>query len=74
MLSVLLLVTGVVVTAAPSVMAIIGRPLTPVSVAGVARRSVRRNAAYNYYNAPAYVPAPAYAPAPAYVPVPVPVH
>ena len=30
------------ITVAPTVMAIVGRPLTPVSVAGVARRSVRR--------------------------------
>jgi hypothetical protein len=29
-------------TIAPDVMAIVGRPLTPVSVAGVARRSIRR--------------------------------
>jgi hypothetical protein len=31
---------------ADEVFAVIGRPLTPVSVAGVARRSVRRNAYY----------------------------
>jgi hypothetical protein len=31
------------ITIAPEVMAIVGRPLTPVSVAGVARRSVRRS-------------------------------
>lgn len=41
-LSVFLAVTGLIVTVAPSVMAVIGRPATPVSVAGVARRSVRR--------------------------------
>ena len=29
--------------AAAEVMAVVGRPATPVSVAGVARRSVRRN-------------------------------
>jgi hypothetical protein len=37
---------GVTLVAAQDVLAIIGRPLTPVSVAGVARRSVRRNAYY----------------------------
>jgi len=31
------------ITIAPEVLAIVGRPLTPVSVAGVARRTVRRN-------------------------------
>ena len=31
---------------ADEALAVIGRPLTPVSVAGVARRSVRRNAYY----------------------------
>jgi hypothetical protein len=39
---VLVAVSGLVVTVAPSVMAVVGAPLTPVSVAGVARRSVRR--------------------------------
>jgi hypothetical protein len=41
-LRILVAVTGLVVTVAPSVLAIVGRPATPVSVAGVARRSVRR--------------------------------
>jgi hypothetical protein len=36
-------VAGVVLVAAQEVWAVVGRPLTPVSVAGVARRSVRRN-------------------------------
>jgi hypothetical protein len=36
------------VTIANDVSAIIGRPLTPVSFAGVARRTVRRSAYYNY--------------------------
>jgi hypothetical protein len=31
---------------ASDVMAVVGRPLTPVSYAGVARRTVRRNAYY----------------------------
>ena len=37
---------GLLITVASEVFAVIGRPLTPVSVAGVARRSVRRNAYY----------------------------
>ena len=37
---------GVVLAVAQEVMAIVGRPATPVSVAGVARRSVRRNVYY----------------------------
>ena len=52
--------------------AIRGRPLTPMSYAGVARRTsrrtVRRTAAYGggYYAAPpAYAPPPYYAPPPA---------
>lgn len=36
-------VVGVLLVAAQEVWAVVGRPLTPVSVAGVARRSVRRN-------------------------------
>ena len=36
------------VTIANDVDAIIGRPLTPMSYAGVARRTVRRSAYYNY--------------------------
>jgi hypothetical protein len=35
-------------SAIPSAAAVVGRPLTPVSVAGVARRSVRRCAAGVY--------------------------
>jgi hypothetical protein len=35
-------VVGVMLVAAQEVLAIVGRPATPVSVAGVARRSVRR--------------------------------
>jgi hypothetical protein len=34
---------GILVTVAPDVAAVVGRPLTPVSVAGVARRTARRN-------------------------------
>jgi len=33
---------GLIATVAPDVAAIVGRPATPVSVAGVARRTVRR--------------------------------
>ena len=36
-------------SAIPSAEAIVGRPLTPVSVAGVARRTVRRCAVGVYY-------------------------
>jgi hypothetical protein len=35
---------GIVVTIAAEVLAVVGRPLTPVSYAGVARRTVRRSA------------------------------
>jgi hypothetical protein len=35
---------GILVTIAPDVAAIVGRPATPVSVAGVARRTARRGA------------------------------
>ena len=37
---------GLFIVLASEVLAVVGRPLTPVSVAGVARRSVRRNAYY----------------------------
>jgi len=37
---------GVFLTVVPEVLAVVGRPLTPVSYAGVARRTVRRNAYY----------------------------
>ena len=49
--------------------AVIGRPLTPMSYAGVARRTTRRAYGYGAYPAPAYVaPAPVVvAPAPAVV-------
>ena len=33
---------GVFITIVPDVLAIVGRPATPVSYAGVARRTVRR--------------------------------
>jgi hypothetical protein len=45
MLSVLLTIVGLALVAS-DVYAIIGRPLTPVSYAGVARRTVRRSAYY----------------------------
>jgi hypothetical protein len=45
LLSILLAAMGLVFVAS-DVYAIIGRPLTPVSYAGVARRTVRRSAYY----------------------------
>jgi hypothetical protein len=33
---------GIITTVAPDILAVVGRPLTPVSVAGVARRTARR--------------------------------
>jgi hypothetical protein len=39
-------VLGIVVTTVPEVLAIVGRPATPMSYAGVARRTVRRSAYY----------------------------
>ncbi len=50
--SVVLTVLGLTlagVTIANDVAAVIGRPLTPMSYAGVARRTVRRSAYYNYH-------------------------
>jgi hypothetical protein len=40
---------GLFLGVVPEVLAIIGRPLTPMSYAGVARRTVRRNAYYHGY-------------------------
>jgi hypothetical protein len=37
---------GLLAVLADEVLAVVGRPLTPVSYAGVARRTVRRNAYY----------------------------
>jgi len=37
---------GLLISFAQEVLAVVGRPATPVSVAGVARRSVRRNVYY----------------------------
>jgi hypothetical protein len=37
-----LVAIGVFLTVAPDVFAVVGRPATPVSAAGVARRTVRR--------------------------------
>jgi hypothetical protein len=34
---------GLLIVLADEVLAVVGRPLTPVSYAGVARRTVRRN-------------------------------
>jgi hypothetical protein len=41
---------GLLLAIVPEVLAVVGRPLTPVSYAGVARRSVRRadHAGYPY--------------------------
>jgi hypothetical protein len=43
---------------ARSALAIVGRPLTPMSYAGVARRTTRRAAYAGAYAAPVYHPAP----------------
>jgi hypothetical protein len=40
---VLFAAAGIVVTVAQDVFAVVGRPATPASVAGVARRTARRN-------------------------------
>lgn len=42
---------GLFLAVVPDVLAVVGRPLTPVSYAGVARRTVRRSnrAAAGYY-------------------------
>ena len=40
---------GIVTTVAPDILAVVGRPLTPVSVAGVARRTSRRTTRRNIY-------------------------
>jgi hypothetical protein len=40
---------GIVTTVAPDILAVVGRPLTPVSVAGVARRTARRTTRRNIY-------------------------
>lgn len=45
----LLVALGIVVTVAPDILAVVGRPLTPVSVAGVARRTSRRTVRRNVY-------------------------
>ncbi len=49
--SLFLLLFGVLLFGARTAQAIIGRPLTPMSYAGVARRTVRRSA---YYGAGPY--------------------
>ena len=43
---ILLGAVGLLLVLADEVLAVIGRPLTPMSYAGVARRTVRRNAYY----------------------------
>ena len=50
---------------APVVEAIVGAPVTPVSVAGVARRTARRTTAVVASSTPSPAPAPAPAAAPA---------
>jgi hypothetical protein len=39
-------IVGIFLTTVPEVLAVVGRPLTPMSYAGVARRTVRRSAYY----------------------------
>jgi len=39
---------GLVLAVVPEVLAVVGRPLTPVSYAGVARRTVRRSTYAGY--------------------------
>jgi hypothetical protein len=46
---VLFVAVGIVTTVAPDILAVVGRPLTPVSVAGVARRTARRTTRRNIY-------------------------
>jgi hypothetical protein len=41
-----LVLVGMVLAIVPEVLAIVGRPLTPMSYAGVARRTVRRGGYY----------------------------
>jgi hypothetical protein len=43
---------GLVLAIVPEVLAVVGRPLTPMSYAGVARRTVRRSAYYGGYYYP----------------------
>ncbi len=45
----LLVGLGIVITVAPDILAVVGRPLTPMSVAGVARRTSRRTVRRNVY-------------------------
>jgi hypothetical protein len=40
---------GLFLAVVPEVLAVVGRPLTPMSYAGVARRTVRRANYYHYY-------------------------
>ncbi len=46
---VLFAAVGTVMTVAPDVLAVVGRPATPGSVAGVARRTARRTTRRNVY-------------------------
>jgi hypothetical protein len=39
---------GIFLTVVPEVLAVVGRPLTPMSYAGVARRTVRRSTYAGY--------------------------
>jgi hypothetical protein len=43
---ILFVLVGLFVTVGEDALAVVGRPLTPVSYAGVARRTVRRSAYY----------------------------
>jgi len=67
-------IVGLVLAISTNAYAIVGRPLTPVSFAGVARRSVRRSAYAGAYAAPYDAPyATPYAVPPVAAPVAVPV-
>jgi hypothetical protein len=48
----LIVLSGIELVHAPAAHAVVGRPLTPVSVAGVARRTSRRNVYYGQLDAP----------------------
>lgn len=59
-----LAVAGTLLAAGADAYAIVGRPLTPISYAGVARRTTRRAVAYGAAAAPYYAPAPVAVPVP----------
>jgi len=59
MMKALLIVLASVMLIADDASAIVGRPLTPMSYAGVARRTTRRAAVVGAATAPVYVAPPA---------------